>query len=403
MDDRGTSSNSVLALRLQLAWALLDGGEAEQALEQFVSVLGIDAANLDALKGAAAAAAALGDRPRAESYERLVSALSGATASPASGSVGEVSDQPRRRERLKVVGRDPETNVDWMDDRPTITLDDVAGMDAVKRRLQVAFLGPLRNPELRRLYGKSLRGGLLLYGPPGCGKTFLARATAGELGARFISVGLSDVLDMWLGESERNLHTIFENARRSAPAVIFFDEVDALGQRRSHLRHSAGRNVVAQFLAELDGVDQANDGIFVLAASNHPWDIDTALLRPGRLDRLALVLPPDQPAREAILRLHLAERPVANVDPAALAAQTDEFSGADLAHLCESASELALEDSLVTGVPRAIVMDDFRNALRELRPSTRQWFEMARNFAMYANEGGVYDELLSYMRARKLL
>jgi SpoVK/Ycf46/Vps4 family AAA+-type ATPase len=398
-------------LRLQLAQALLAEGDAEQALAQFTSVLGLEPANLEALTGAAAAASALGDQARAEAYERLVAALGGAADLPerdpkpaeSAGRVDEGPSQRSRRERLRVVGREGGSSFEGIDERPTVTLDDVAGMDAVKHRLQVAFLGPLRNPELRRLYGKSLRGGLLLYGPPGCGKTFIARATAGELGAKFISVGISDVLDMWLGESERNLHELFENARRSAPAVLFFDEVDALGQKRSHLRHSGGRNVVAQFLAELDGVDQANEGIFVLAASNHPWDIDTALMRPGRFDRLALVLPPDQPAREAILRLHLADRPVADLDLAALAAPTADFSGADLAHLCESASELALEDSLQTGVPRAITMDDLRRALKEVRPSTLQWFETARNFAMYANEGGMYDELLAYMRTRKLL
>jgi SpoVK/Ycf46/Vps4 family AAA+-type ATPase len=302
-----------------------------------------------------------------------------------------------------VLRRDDPAAADWMSERPAVTLADVAGMDAVKRRLQVAFLGPLRNPELRRAFGKSLRGGLLLYGPPGCGKTFIARATAGELGAKFISVGLSEVLDMWFGESEKHLHEIFETARRSAPAVLFFDEVDAFGQKRSNLRHSMGRNVVAQLLAELDGVGDSNDGVFVLAASNHPWDIDSALLRPGRLDRMTLVVPPDVEARAAILDLHLAERPVGDVNIASMAVRTEGFSGADLAHLCESAAEVALEDSIVTGQVRSISQDDLEQALRELRPSTRQWFETARNFVMFANDGGMYDDLMNYMRANRLL
>src|SRR5205085_5447940 len=133
--------------------------------------------------------------------------------------------------------------------RPEMTLADVGGMAEVKRRLNMAFLAPLRNPQIMRTYGKSLRGGLMLYGPPGCGKTFIARALAGELGAKFLSVGLSDVLDMWLGESERKLREIFDTARRNAPAVLFFDEIDALGQKRSHLRGGAGRNIVNQLLA----------------------------------------------------------------------------------------------------------------------------------------------------------
>lgn len=326
----------------------------------------------------------------------------------------DIDDQPSKgkrtpaeegstRERLRVVHAGDAIEEEWRAERPSVTLDNVAGMDAVKRRLNVAFLGPLRNPDLRRIYGKSLRGGLLLFGPPGCGKTFIARAMAGELGAQFISVGLSDVLDMWLGESERKLHEIFATARRQAPAVLFFDEIDALGRKRSQLTFGGGRNVVAQLLAELDGVDHDNDGVFVLGATNHPWDVDTALLRPGRFDRSVLVLPPDDCARETILRLHLRNRPTADVDLRWLAAKTHDFSGADLAHLCESAAEVAVEASLESGIVRPMTMPDFREALKEIRPSTAQWFQTARSYAMFANEGGVYDELLTYMRKRKLV
>jgi SpoVK/Ycf46/Vps4 family AAA+-type ATPase len=296
-----------------------------------------------------------------------------------------------------VLGEDPDL------ERPQVTLADVGGLVDVKRRLQTSFLGPMRNPELRRMYGKSLRGGLLLYGPPGCGKTFLARAVAGELGAHFFGVGLHDVLDMWLGKSEQNVHKVFETARRYTPCVLFLDEVDALGMKRSNLAHSSGRNVVVQLLTELDGAQNENEGVFMLGATNQPWDIDPALRRPGRFDRMLLVLPPDPPARAAILSYHLKDRPV---DPAVnlerVVTGTENYSGADLRLVCESATERALEQSMESGVVRPISQEDFELALRDVKPSTRPWFEMARNYAMFANDGGVYDDLLAFMRQHRL-
>lgn len=284
-----------------------------------------------------------------------------------------------------------------------VRLSDVGGMQEVKDRLEAAFLAPLRNPELRRLYGKSLRGGLLLYGPPGCGKTFIARAVAGELGASFLPIALSDVLDPWIGRSEQNIHDIFDKARRNAPCVVFLDELDALGAKRSRTHHSGLRNVVNQLLTELDGVDGDNEGVFVLAATNVPWDVDIALRRPGRLDRTLLVLPPDAPAREAILRYHLRERPIESVDLSKLAKATDGLSGADLAHLCETAAESALLDSARTGEVRMIGMRDLLDAARQIRPSTGPWFATARNVAMFANDGGTYDDLVAHLKRKRKL
>ncbi|MEU1117856.1 MULTISPECIES: ATP-binding protein [unclassified Streptomyces] len=300
---------------------------------------------------------------------------------------------------------DPANASAWDVDAPgTLRLADVGGMREVKERLEAAFLAPMRNPELRKLYGKSLRGGLLLYGPPGCGKTFIARAIAGELGANFLSVSIDDVLDMWIGNSERNMHEIFRTARRKAPCVVFLDELDALGAKRSRTQHSGLRNTVNQLLSELDGIDSAaNEGVFVLAATNVPWDVDIALRRPGRLDRTLLVLPPDAPAREAILRYHLRERPVENVDLGKLVKATDGLSGADLAHVCEAAAESALLDSARTGTVRMIGMKDLLSAVKQIVPSTEPWFAAARNVAMYANDGGMYDDLVAYLKKKRKL
>ncbi|MFI8966000.1 AAA family ATPase [Streptomyces sp. NPDC053493] len=293
----------------------------------------------------------------------------------------------------------------WDVDAPgAVRLADVGGMQQVKDRLEAAFLAPLRNPELRRLYGKSLRGGLLLYGPPGCGKTFIARAVAGELGAGFLSISLSDILDMYIGTSEKNVHDIFEAARRQAPCVVFLDELDALGAKRSRMHHSGLRNVVNQLLTELDGIDgDRNEGVFVLAATNVPWDVDLALRRPGRLDRTLLVLPPDAAAREAILRYHLRDRPIESVDLGKVVKATEDFSGADLAHVCESAAEYALLDSARTGTVRMIGTKDLLTAARQISPSSESWFASARNVAMFANDGGMYDDLVAYLKKKRKL
>lgn len=295
----------------------------------------------------------------------------------------------------------PDTRL-FASETSTITLADVGGMASVKERLEVAFLAPMRNPELRQLYGKSLRGGLLMYGPPGCGKTFIARAIAGELGASFLPIGIADVLDEYLGSSERNLHELFRQARRDAPCVVFVDELDTLGQRRSsHAAMMAG--VVNQLLTELDGIGTDNEGVFVLAATNQPWRVDSALRRPGRFDRTVLVLPPDEPARQAIFRSHLLERPVESIDLAALAEATDGYTGADIAHICETGAEYALMDSIHSGKARMIGMRDLMRAVGEVRPSIGPWLETARNIVQFGEDDGTFAELRAYLKkARRL-
>ncbi len=400
-------------LRLHLAELLLQSNRGAEALQHCQTVLDAEPDSLSTLRLAARAAEALGDGEKAARFKRLASALSRADAAPDPAPANETQSDdlaapdnvvplPDNVVPLRVVEGGLSEGA-WIAESTTLKLADVAGMEQVKRRLNLAFLAPLRNPEMMKMYGKTLRGGLMLYGPPGCGKTFIARATAGEMGARFVSVGLADVLDMYLGQSERNLHEIFETARRNAPCVLFFDEIDALGRKRSQMRNSAGREAVNQLLAELDSVGNDNRGVFVLAATNHPWDVDSALRRPGRLDRTLLVLPPDAHAREAVLRYHVTGKPVEALDFAWLAGKTEGYSGADLAHLCESAAELAMEEAMASGKPRPLALADFKKALKDVKPSTRAWFETARNYAMFANEGGAYDELLDYLRAARMV
>ena len=439
------------ALRLHLAGLLLDAGQREESIQHLGTIVAADPAHAGALgllrqaTSTPAAGVSAPDRPAGVSPAGPVtpdaSSPADAVAPDASGPPGPVTfGASSPADPVAPHGSSPASPVtdggfDWAEaetelrgvlppmfvtadgaaaeepgtepppgaGQAVLRLADVAGMAEVKARLEAAFLAPLRNPDLRRLYRKSLRGGLLLYGPPGCGKTFIARAVAGELGASFLAVSFADVIDMFTGQSERNIRELFTIARRRSPCVLFLDEVDALGQKRSQLRSAPMRSAVNQLLLELDDVAGGNEGVFVLAASNHPWDVDSALRRPGRLDRTLLVLPPDEAARAAVFRFHLRGRPVAGIELAGLAAVTDGYSAADIEHVCESAAELALLDSVRSGEARMISQADLAAAVRQVSPSIGPWFESARNVALFANEGGAYDDLVAYLRQRKLL
>jgi len=286
-------------------------------------------------------------------------------------------------------------------ERPKLSFADVGGMERVKEEVRMKIILPLRQPDLFKAYGKKIGGGILLYGPPGCGKTYLARATAGEVNAAFLAVGISDVLDMWIGQSEKNLHAIFEQARAHRPCVLFFDEVDALGANRTDLLKSGGRQIINQFLSELDGVAATNEGVLILAATNAPWHLDPAFRRPGRFDRILFVPPPDLPARAAILQLLLKGKPVAELDFDALAKKTDGYSGADLKAVVDVAIEAKLRDAMRTGTIEPLAAGDLADAIKRHKPTVRDWFETARNHALYANQSGLYDDVLAYLKISK--
>jgi transitional endoplasmic reticulum ATPase len=283
-------------------------------------------------------------------------------------------------------------------EKPKIRFADVGGMDSVKEEINLKIVHPLKHPELYKAYGKAIGGGILMYGPPGCGKTYLARATAGEVSASFLAVGLDDVLDMWLGNSEKNLHALFEEARRNRPCVLFFDEVDALAASRADLRQSTSRMVINQFLSELDGATASNDGVLVLAATNAPWHLDSAFRRPGRFDRILFVPPPDAPARAGILRVLTVGKPQESLDFEQLARKTDFYSGADLKAVLDHAIEAKLREAMKTGVPKPLTTKDLLAAVAKVTPSTKEWFATARNYATFANQGGQYDDILKYLR-----
>ncbi|HET6735606.1 ATP-binding protein [Mycobacterium sp.] len=389
-------SPDVVPLRLHLAELLVSRERYAEALGHCSAALAQDATNTTALGLLQRCSAALAGKAARTPSQQQAAAFDWSAA----------EDQVADIIKPAFVDEPAETVADKDYDvvaPSAVRLADIAGMDDVKTQLELSLLGPIRNPELMKAYKVSARGGLLLYGPPGCGKTFVANAVSGELGANFYPVGIADVMHRWFGESERSIRAVFDNARRNAPCVLFFDEVDALGHRRSALSGSSGlRPVVNTLLEELDSATSTNDGVYVLGATNAPWDIDPALRRPGRFDRMIFVGLPDAEARAAIVKLHLQDRPVEGINLKAIVGRTDGFSGADLAYVCATATQFAMADSVRRGQVRPVRMPDVDAALGQVRPSAGPWFDTARNVVEFANNDGNYDELARYLRRRKI-
>ncbi|MEZ5148020.1 MAG: ATP-binding protein [Bacteroidales bacterium] len=309
-------------------------------------------------------------------------------------------DSQLRMRKQRIVDEDDETDERFLQ-KPDINFEDVGGMDAVKKEIDLKIIKPALHPELYKAYGKKTGGGILLYGPPGCGKTFIAKATAGQVNARFVNVSLDDILDMWVGNSEKNLHDIFELARRNTPCVLFIDEIDALGASRSDMKQSSGRHLINQFLQELDGINHSNDGVLIIGATNTPWNLDPAFRRPGRFDRIIFVPPPDEYSRETILRLKLKNKPSGAIDLKNIARKTTNYSGADIDAIIDIAIEQKLEDSFTDGIPQPLETKDLLNSVKKHKPSTQEWFATARNFALFANDSGLYDDILAYLKIKK--
>ncbi len=304
--------------------------------------------------------------------------------------------------QLKVIANDDTAALEvtrlFVQETERITFADVGGLEHVKGQIHKRIILPFNKPSLFQRFKKRVGGGILLYGPPGCGKTLLARATAGECSAAFFNVMISDVLDMYIGESERKLNALFTKARASAPCVLFFDELEALAGKRQYTREATSSKLVSQFLSEMDGFTKNNHGVLVIGATNVPWAVDPAFRRPGRFDRVLFVPPPDREARRAILDRLLSKRPSDGCDPDAIASATVGFSGADLEQVVELSSDAAIEESLERGKEMPITQEHLVRALKEARPTTGEWLTTARNYARYSNESGQYDEVLDFLK-----
>jgi len=390
-------------LRLLLAEMLRGAGRTEEAAAEYDALFDADRLPDDALLEAGTVAAELGRHDRASAYADRAASL---------GIVEGVAELRAAIDAslgldgtLMLVRRGP----DGDEDRPLIelspdervTFGDVGGLDDVKKTINRTIVLPYQRPDLYERYGRRAGGGILLFGPPGCGKTMLARATAGECRLPFSNIRIEEILDPYFGISERNLHDAFVQARTFAPCVLFLDELDAIGfARRKHVG-SAGRALVDQVLQELDAIGADNEGILVLAATNAPWDIDEALKRPGRFDRLIFVPPPDIEAREQILTLHLHGRPVEGLDVRRVAKQTPLFSGADLRAVVERAVDRVIDDALTSGGDPPLTQRHVDAALEGFRPSTLEWLGTARNYVEFANQGGRYDEVARFLVSKE--
>jgi len=255
-------------------------------------------------------------------------------------------------------------------ERPAVSFKDVGGMASLKEEISMKIIYPLTHPEVFKAYGQSTGGGILMYGPPGCGKTFLARATAGEINAKSLSIGIHEVLDMWMA-------------------------------KRSEAKLSGGwRLTINQFLQEMDGTEYSNEGVLIIAATNAPWDVDPAFRRPGRFDRVLFVAPPDKTGRASILRLMCQGKPITDIDFEKVAAVTERFSGADLKALVDRAVEVKLREAMKAGQVKPLTTQDLLTAAGLARPTTPEWFETGKNYARYANQDGTYDEIMKYLKSK---
>jgi SpoVK/Ycf46/Vps4 family AAA+-type ATPase len=282
-----------------------------------------------------------------------------------------------------------------------MTFNDVAGLDSLKKKANMKIIMPFKKPELFKKYNKKVGGGILMYGAPGCGKTHFAKAIAGECNASYFHVGIDQILDMWLGNSEKNIAALFKEARKHKPAVIFIDEIDALGRKRELLKHSSSSSVINTFLSQLDGFDSDNEGILVIGATNAPWDVDSAFKRAGRFDTLFFVPPPDNLGREVMFEIMLKDIPVYKIDYKRLADETNFYSGADIKGIVDSAVESVLDEILESGDEREIVTEDILGCIATAKPTVTEWFDLVDNILEYANESGEYDDVAEYVAFNK--
>lgn len=276
-----------------------------------------------------------------------------------------------------------------------IDFTSIGGLDSLKEEIRIKIIEPILNPEIFKQFGKKAGGGILMYGPPGCGKSLIAEATANEANASFYHVKPSELKSKYVGETEKNISKLFEQARENQPAIIFFDEFETLGRERSRTDVHT-QNHISQLLSEMDGVGNKDSQILLLAATNVPWDIDPALRRHGRFGTSIFVHEPDLLARKEIIKLNLQDKPIDDsVDVEFLANVTDGFSGADISELCEIAADIVIKEFFKTKNKRNINHQDFITALEHKQTIVKSWYDLAKKKIIENQQEDLYSDIMA--------
>ncbi len=302
---------------------------------------------------------------------RATATVKTASAAPSHAPPSKPTDPPSPSHAKPAEMAEDGKAAEWLVmEKPSERFDDVAGLEDVKEQIRLKLIYPFTHPEEAKRYGVRTGGGILLYGPPGTGKTMIARAIAGEVDATYFAVKPSEIMSKWVGEAEQNIQLLFSEARKYPRAVIFVDEVESMVPRRRESGSTVMQRVVPQILQELQGFDKRAGALLFVGATNEPWALDPAIMRPGRFDEKIYVPLPDGAARHRLVELSLRDRPLApDVSLDDLAARMEGYSGADIVNISAKACAIPFIESVRSGVERDVLMTDFETVLAQVRPS----------------------------------